>query len=537
MNKRLFLRSVAVFVAIICLLPTFACLNTFAQTTVIRPFGDVPKNSWYEKSALYCFEHGYITGTAQGEFSPKANLTRAMTAQFLYSLDGSNKKYTSANFLDVPKSKWYFTCVEWAYENGITKGVGMQRFNPVAAVTRQDFVVMLHKYYIAFGHELDENVSGRYYTEFNDCDKLSEYARNAFSWAVEYGIISGYADNTLRPKAYITRAEAVAIICNYDKAFGHQWQAQVVSKRTCTVNGNTLFTCTDCKAQRRVYTKAYHIWDNGKVSVRPTCIYNGANKFTCLACAGTYSVTIPALGHTWKVVQVIRPTRLEGGYTKYRCTRCSSVKNGDIKPALGRTEGWDSNYDGMLTIDEYLGAYDIVDFLYNNAYDYLGTPYESFMNYLNTPWDMLHNIGQYPHDPQMNCTGFVASVFQRCGGNLGRISSSLSGYYANASNWKRTIDGVGIYHYTFYSVSSMLNSGLLKKGDVIIFVPDTKDENSDYHFGIFWGDTYWDDKFWHSTLPSYYNRSAGVRRGGNQISGIASGTTYGYIYVLPLQRN
>ncbi|MFM2489034.1 hypothetical protein ABW365_13710 [Enterococcus avium] len=76
------------------------------------------------------------------------------------------------------------------------------------------------------------------------------------------------------------------------------------------------------------------------------------------------------------------------------------------------------------------------------------------------------------HGPGMNCTGFVACVMRRSGGNLNRISGITQGWgsYANAYNWRDALMRNTEY-YTFNSVDTLLKSGKAQKGDIIYFDP------------------------------------------------------------------
>lgn len=44
------------------------------------PFSDVPEDRWSYKAILRCYENGIMTGTGNGKFSPKGNVTREQLA-------------------------------------------------------------------------------------------------------------------------------------------------------------------------------------------------------------------------------------------------------------------------------------------------------------------------------------------------------------------------------------------------------------------------------------------------------------------------
>lgn len=91
-----------------------------------------------------------------------------------------------------------------------------------------------YKYYIAFGYIEDESITAasREYTvaafidavgssgfsdttalsAFSDAEDVSEVYATELAQAAEYGIIKGYEDGSLRPKATICRIEALAIL-------------------------------------------------------------------------------------------------------------------------------------------------------------------------------------------------------------------------------------------------------------------------------------------------------------------------------------
>lgn len=152
---------------------------------------------------------------------------------------------------------------------------------------------------------------------------------------------------------------------------------------------------------------------------------------------------------------------------------------------------------------------------------YLGTPYRGL--YLNPDEDYCLSPNGAPtsYGPGMNCTGFVAEVIRRAGGDISRITNNSTGFggAANAYNWRDVLSAT-TYADTFNTVSEMLASGTMRKGDIIYFEPDKTVTNYDCHIGFFWGNTPSENKFWHSYDP-----------GGNIISDIKAKSPAEKIYV------
>ena len=74
-------------------------------------------------------------------------------------------------------------------------------FRPDRGVSREDMITLLYRY------AGSPKTSGRKLAEFRDNASISDYARQAMEWAVENGLILGYAeDGTIRPQSTTTRA-------------------------------------------------------------------------------------------------------------------------------------------------------------------------------------------------------------------------------------------------------------------------------------------------------------------------------------------
>lgn len=185
-----------------------------------------------------------------------------------------------------------------------------------------------------------------------------------------------------------------------------------------------------------------------------------------------------------------------------------------------------ANPNSTLTIDAYLGVTgDIVSWLKTHQLDnyYVGTPFKSIR--AGSAAACIRPKGEYSSNAGMNCAGFVSSVMKKMGGNLSKIVARGSGSYANASNWTTTVSQKNIKSYRYTSISAMLASGKLEKGDLIYFEPNWGISGSDCHIGFFWGDFSSDNKFWHSATGQ-----------GNAITKIKSVSNYRYVYIFKTQK-
>ena len=181
------------------------------------PFLDVAEGSWYYDAVSYVYEHGLMTGTSGTAFAPDANLTRAMMATVLWAMEGSPVVNYAMTYTDVSGGAWYAEAVRWATSEGVVSGVGDNRFDPDAPITREQMAVMLYAYARTQGY----GVSGRAdLSRYTDAAAIGSWAETALEWAVAEGLISGTSDTTLSPQGQATRAQVATILRNFHQSFG-----------------------------------------------------------------------------------------------------------------------------------------------------------------------------------------------------------------------------------------------------------------------------------------------------------------------------
>lgn len=195
---------------LLCALLLAAALPPAASA---EAFTDVPEDAWYAPAVEYVRENGLMNGNGDGTFSPEKPLSRAMFVQVLYNMTEHSEKEKENTYIkwlgfsDVDPNLWYGGPVKWAYCAGITEGAGERRFEPNRAVTREQAAVLLYRYAARTENEFSV-------TDIGDLKVLqaSPYARDAVQWAVQYGILQGDRDGSLRPKDPVTRAEAAQML-------------------------------------------------------------------------------------------------------------------------------------------------------------------------------------------------------------------------------------------------------------------------------------------------------------------------------------
>ncbi len=170
----------------------------------IKTFVDVPAGSYYEDAVDWAVENGITKGTDDPHFSPDGICTRAQAVTFLWRAAGSPEPETRAMpFTDVPVGSYYYDAVLWAVENGITKGTSDTTFSPDATCSRAQIVAFLWR------SEKSPAAGSR--NPFADVKSTAYYA-DAVLWAVKEDITKGSTNTTFSPDADCTRAQIVTFL-------------------------------------------------------------------------------------------------------------------------------------------------------------------------------------------------------------------------------------------------------------------------------------------------------------------------------------
>ena len=179
----------------------FMKANGNPQTGV---FVDVTTGSYYEDAVDWAVENGITKGTDDTHFSPDGICTRAQAVTFLWRTAGSPKPETRAMpFTDVPVGSYYYDAVLWAVENGITKGTSDTTFSPNMTCSRAQIVAFLWR--------SEKSPASGTANPFADVKPTAYYA-GAVLWAVREDITKGTTNTTFSPDADCTRAQIVTFL-------------------------------------------------------------------------------------------------------------------------------------------------------------------------------------------------------------------------------------------------------------------------------------------------------------------------------------
>lgn len=161
-----------------------------------------------------------IAGTS-GDHTPNGShgaLNAAEAVDYLVEHTGSDTpddpdtpEEPSAPFTDVPSDAWFYSAVEFAYDNEIMHGyTGTTLFGPYNPVTRQDAACVLYNIY----------GNGEIAADCGLPDVKEDYYTDAVNWAVAHGVIKGYFDSATNTYTSfgvgdsLTREQLACIVVN-----------------------------------------------------------------------------------------------------------------------------------------------------------------------------------------------------------------------------------------------------------------------------------------------------------------------------------
>lgn len=315
-------------------------------TNGVNIFEDIDDNFWGRDAIDFAVLKGLFNGTTPTEFTPNGKMTRAMLVTVLSRLAGGSGKDT-CSFTDVNTNAWYANGVAWAEKNAIVaKGT---KFRPDENATREELADMLYRY----AQMLYKGSSLEGAPEFADSKSVTPAYLDGVKFCTINGIISGYSDNTIRPKNSATRTEVATMIKRFVTYLGRA-RAVVDSSAVLSVNGETLKKMLDTSLVRAIVEE-----DNG-VKIIPFMI-PGTTSSRTLGILHAYNTDLDLFENPYVVIKF--DTNID--------------KDSIIFSLTGKSaQGWEENKginaigkksDGYVLIDlsTYMGSIDKSTYRYD----------------------------------------------------------------------------------------------------------------------------------------------------------------------------
>ena len=166
-------------------------------------FTDIPSDAFYANAVKWAVENEITTGVGNNRFDPNGQCTRGQVVTFLWRAAGKPTVSANVSFSDVQPGAFYYEAVKWAVANGITTGVGGNRFAPNDSCTRGQVVTVLHR--------AENSPAASTISSFTDVPATAFYY-NAVNWAVANGITNGTGNGRFSPNDSCTRGQVVTFL-------------------------------------------------------------------------------------------------------------------------------------------------------------------------------------------------------------------------------------------------------------------------------------------------------------------------------------
>jgi len=186
-----------------------------------QKFEDIKSESAELREAVLTLaSKGIIYGTAEGEYSPDKNITRAEVAAVMLRMilgsDGIDPN-EDGKFVDVPKDSWYFGIAGTSKREHLIDGYSDNTFRGNVVIPFEDIVSVLGRtleretYMIS---DSSENIIKAKYDNFND---VSNWVRNELALAIECSVVTLPENRTYDGEEEMTRGDAAVSVYNVYK--------------------------------------------------------------------------------------------------------------------------------------------------------------------------------------------------------------------------------------------------------------------------------------------------------------------------------
>jgi len=182
----------------------FAVIAIPKEVVPVPPALTDIKGHWAETAILSLVGRQAIDGYPDGSFKPQQTITRAEFATVLVKALGLQAQ--SGKMFEDTTRHWAKDYIRTAYAADIIEGYDAEHFGPDDLITREQMAVMIIK---ATGlMAADQELT------FSDSAEVSPWAVNWVRTAAHHGLMKGYTDDSFKPLANASRAEAVIVIFN-----------------------------------------------------------------------------------------------------------------------------------------------------------------------------------------------------------------------------------------------------------------------------------------------------------------------------------
>ncbi|WP_338554408.1 cadherin-like beta sandwich domain-containing protein [Paenibacillus sp. KS-LC4] len=169
---------------------------------------------WAEQAINDMGSRLVISGIGGDRFNPNASITRAEFAAIMVRGLGLKLEAGASGFADVQASAWYNNAIRTAVAYKLINGFEDGTFRPNEPITREQATVIIAKAMVITGLKagLPAGNADDILRPYADANEAAAWARSSLADSLQGGIISGRSGAQLAPQALITRAEIAVMV-------------------------------------------------------------------------------------------------------------------------------------------------------------------------------------------------------------------------------------------------------------------------------------------------------------------------------------
>jgi hypothetical protein len=193
--------------------PTETAAPPTATATVTPSFSDVYPTDYFYNAVQFLAAHGVINGYDDGTFRPYSNMTRGQLAKVVVLAEGWGINTSGGpHFNDVPTSYPFYAFIETAYNHGTISGYADGSFRPGANMTRGQLTKVVS---LAEGWTVN-TTGGPHFTDVPASHPFYSFIETAYQHSVISGYDDGtFRPNAYMTRGQVAKIVYLAIAVNH----------------------------------------------------------------------------------------------------------------------------------------------------------------------------------------------------------------------------------------------------------------------------------------------------------------------------------
>ncbi|PWK12844.1 S-layer homology domain-containing protein [Tumebacillus permanentifrigoris] len=175
------------------------------------PFSDI-EQSYAKQQINDLYQRGIVSGKGAGLYDPIAPITREEFVSMLGRTIGLQPlPSTVSSFTDVSTSSWSYPWIQAGNSVGIVGGVSANQFAPAAQISREEAATLLVRA-MESNYTAASSSAATIHVPFADASDASGWAKPYVYDADRFGLMHGDDDGEFRPREPITREETAIVL-------------------------------------------------------------------------------------------------------------------------------------------------------------------------------------------------------------------------------------------------------------------------------------------------------------------------------------